>query len=57
MALCLELLGKKQESIIVLQSILKDFPNSSEVFAEKEKIKIYNTKTNGKGKNNNKNKN
>ena len=57
MALCLELLGKKQESIIVLQSILKDFPKSSEVFAAKEKIKIYNTKTNGKGKNNNKNKN
>ena len=57
MALCLELLGKKQESIIVLQSILKDFPNSSEVFAAKEKIKIYNTKANGKEKNNNKNKN
>ena len=56
MALCLELLGKKQESIIVLQSILKDFPNSSEVFAAKEKIKIYNnTKTNGKRKNKNKN--
>lgn len=57
MALCLELLGKKQESIIVLQSILKDFPSSSEVFAAKEKIKIYNTKANGKEKNNNKNKN
>ena len=56
MALCLELLGKKQESIIVLQSILKDFPKSSEVFAAKEKIKLYNnTKTNGKGKSKNKN--
>jgi tol-pal system protein YbgF len=63
MALCLELLGKEKDSIIVLQSILKNFPKSSEAFTAKEKIKIYNAKdTNGKKKSNtkiikNKNKN
>jgi len=50
MALCLELLDKKKESIVVLQSILTDFPKSSEAFTAKEKIKIYNTNTNGQNK-------
>lgn len=49
MALCLELLEKKKDAVIVLQSILKDFPKSSEAFTAKEKIKIY-TKANGKNK-------
>lgn len=49
MALCLELLGKKNESVVILQSILKDFPKSSEAFTAKEKIKIF-TNTNGKNK-------
>ena len=47
MALCLEQLGKKEDAIIVLQSILKDYPKSAEAFTAKEKIKIY---TNGKNK-------
>lgn len=47
MALCLELLNKKDDSIIVLQSILKDYPKSAEAFTAKEKIKIY---TNDKNK-------
>lgn len=41
MALCLELLGKKNDSIAVLESILLDYPNSAEAFTAKEKIKIY----------------
>ena len=47
MALCLELLNRKEESIVVLQSILENFPKSAEAFTAKEKIKIY---TNDKGK-------
>jgi TolA-binding protein len=41
MALCLELLNKKNDAIIVLQTILTDFPKSAEAFTAKEKIKIY----------------
>jgi tol-pal system protein YbgF len=41
MALCLEQLGKKEDSIVVLQSIIKDYPKSAEAFTAKEKIKIY----------------
>ena len=41
MALCLELLHKKNDAIIVLQTILTDFPKSAEAFTAKEKIKIY----------------
>lgn len=41
MALCLELLGKKNETIIVLKSILQDFPKSAEAFTAKEKLKVY----------------
>ncbi len=41
MALCLELLGKKKDSILILQSILEDYPKSAEAFTAKEKIKIY----------------
>ncbi len=41
MALCLELLGKKKDSIVMLQSILQDYPKSAEAFTAKEKIKIY----------------
>ena len=47
MALCLEQLGKKEDSIVVLQSIIKDYPKSAEAFTAKEKIKIY---TNDKNK-------
>ncbi len=47
MALCLEQLNKKEDSIIVLQSIIKDYPKSAEAFTAKEKIKIY---TNDKNK-------
>jgi tol-pal system protein YbgF len=47
MALCLELLNKKEDSIIVLQSIIEKFPKSAEAFTAKEKIKIY---TNDKNK-------
>lgn len=47
MALCLELLNKKDDSIVILQSILKDYPKSAEAFTAKEKIKIY---TNEKSK-------
>ncbi len=47
MALCLEQLGKKEDSIIVLQSIIKEYPKSAEAFTAKEKIKIY---TNDKNK-------
>lgn len=48
MALCLELLGKKKDSIVMLQSILNDYPKSAEAFTAKEKIKIYNTNDNKK---------
>ena len=41
MALCLEQLGKKEDSVVVLQSIIKDYPKSAEAFTAKEKIKIY----------------
>lgn len=41
MALCLELLGKKNETVIVLKSILQDFPKSAEAFTAKEKLKVY----------------
>ncbi|MDD2523480.1 MAG: tol-pal system protein YbgF [Endomicrobiaceae bacterium] len=41
MALCLELLGKKNDSAAILESILLDYPNSAEAFTAKEKIKIY----------------
>lgn len=41
MALCLELLGKKNETAIVLKSILQDFPKSAEAFTAKEKLKVY----------------
>jgi len=41
MALCLELLGKKNETVLVLKSILQDFPKSAEAFTAKEKLKVY----------------
>lgn len=41
MALCLELLNKKNDAVIVLQTILTDYPKSAEAFTAKEKIKIY----------------
>ncbi len=41
MALCLELLGQQQNSLAILQSILKDYPRSAEAFTAKEKIKQY----------------
>ncbi|MCR4662309.1 MAG: tetratricopeptide repeat protein [Endomicrobiaceae bacterium] len=41
MALCLEQLGRKDDSVVVLQSIIKDYPKSAEAFTAKEKIKIY----------------
>ena len=47
MALCLEQLNRKEDSIVVLQSLIKDYPKSAEAFTAKEKIKIY---TNGKNK-------
>ena len=47
MALCLEQLNRKEDSIVVLQSIIKDYPKSAEAFTAKEKIKIY---TNDKNK-------
>lgn len=47
MALCLELLNRKNDAIVVLQSILTDYPKSAEAFTAKEKIKIY---TNEKSK-------
>ncbi len=46
MALCLEQLGKKEDSIVVLQSIIKDYPKSAEAFTAKEKIKIYTNEKN-----------
>ena len=46
MALCLEQLGKKEDSIIVLQSIIKDYPKSAEAYTAKEKIKIYTNEKN-----------
>jgi tol-pal system protein YbgF len=47
MALCLEQLNRKEDSVVVLQSIIKDYPKSAEAFTAKEKIKIY---TNDKNK-------
>lgn len=47
MALCLEQLNRKEDSLVVLQSIIKDYPKSAEAFTAKEKIKIY---TNDKNK-------
>lgn len=41
MALCLEFLGKRNESKAILESILSEYPNSAEAFTAKEKIKIY----------------
>ena len=46
MALCLEQLGKKDDSIVVLQSIIKDYPKSAEAFTAKEKMKIYTNEKN-----------
>jgi len=47
MAVCLEKLGKQQDAMLVLQSIVLKYPNSPETFTAKEKIKVY---TNGKSK-------
>ena len=47
MALCLELLNKKNDAVIILQTILTDYPKTAEAFTAKEKIKIY---TNDKSK-------
>lgn len=41
MALCLELLGRKQDAQIVFKSILVDYPKSPEAFTAKEKLKMY----------------
>ena len=41
MALCLELLNRKKESVVILQSILSDFPRTAEALTAKEKIRIY----------------
>ncbi len=47
-ALCLELLGQKQNSLVILQSILQDYPRSPEAFTAKEKIKQYSNDTKAK---------
>lgn len=47
MAVCLEKLGKQQDAMLVLQSIVLKYPSSPEAFTAKEKIKVY---TNGKSK-------
>jgi tol-pal system protein YbgF len=47
MALCLELLNRKNDAVIILQTILTDYPKTAEAFTAKEKIKIY---TNDKSK-------
>lgn len=41
MALCLEKLNKEKESMLILQSILLNYPNSPEAFTAQEKIKVY----------------
>lgn len=41
MALCLELLGRKQDAQVVFKSILVDYPKSPESFTAKEKLKMY----------------
>jgi len=41
MALCLELLNRKNDAVIILQTILTDYPKTAEAFTAKEKIKIY----------------
>ena len=41
MALCLEKLNKENDAMLVLQSILLNYPNSPEAFTAKEKIKAY----------------
>jgi len=41
MALCLELLGRKQDAQIVFKSILVDYAKSPEAFTAKEKLKTY----------------
>ena len=41
-ALCYELLGRKGEAMNVFSSIVKDFPQSSEAFTAKEKIRLFN---------------
>ena len=46
MALCLEQLNRKEDSVVVLQSIIKDYPKSAEAFTAKEKIKIYTNEKN-----------
>ena len=40
-------INRKEDSLVVLQSIIKDYPKSAEAFTAKEKIKIY---TNDKNK-------
>ena len=40
MALCLELLNRKNDAVIILQTILTDYPKTAEAFTAKEKIKI-----------------
>lgn len=45
MALCLELLGQKQNALVIFQSILKNYPRSPEAFTAKEKIKQYSNDT------------
>ena len=44
MALCLELLNRKKESIVVLQSVLSDYPRSAEALTAKQKIRSYTNK-------------
>ena len=41
MALCLELLNRKNDAVIILQTILTDYPKTAEAFTAKEKMKIY----------------
>lgn len=45
-ALCLELLGKRNEGYELLKSLIKDFPSSPESFTAREKLEA--NKTNGK---------
>jgi len=47
MAICLEKLNKKNDAMLILESIVLNYPNSPEAFTAKEKIKVY---TNAKSK-------
>ena len=47
MAICLEELNKKNDAMLILESIVLNYPNTPEAFTAKEKIKVY---TNAKSK-------